>query len=79
MSLQALCQIFIDQSECLRSSISRSPSYDIQRDLIYLTYNNSLLLGISMWFHGLDIITSYDHSKLTIGLNQFDRSKTSEN
>jgi hypothetical protein len=76
--LQAMCQIVIDHSECLRSSIFRSLNYDIHGSLIYLTYNTSLLLVIFIWFHCLDIITSYDHSKIMIELNGFDRSKTWE-
>jgi hypothetical protein len=79
ISLQSLCQIFIDRSECLRSSISRSLSYQIQSNVIYLTYNISFLLVTLWWFDGLHIVTSYDHSKIMIELNEFDRSKTWEN
>jgi hypothetical protein len=79
ISLQALCQILIDQSEFLRSSISRSLSYHIHSNLVYLKYNTSLLLVIFWRFEGLDILTSYDYSKIMIELNEFDCSKTWEN
>jgi hypothetical protein len=42
-------------------------------------YNTSSLSVIFWWFDGLDILMSYDHSKIMIELNEFDRSKSWEN
>jgi hypothetical protein len=47
--------------------------YNLRISLIYLLYNISLLLLISIYFRVLYIIISYDHSKRVIEPNECDR------
>jgi hypothetical protein len=75
IALPAPCQIFMDRSTWLESSISRSPASDVQIHFIDLICHTALLLLIFIPFRDLDRIMSYDQSKRVIKVDTFDRSK----
>jgi hypothetical protein len=70
--------MFADRPARLRRSSSHSHSDNTHIHLMYPTHNASLLLLIFASFRLLNILTSYDHSKSVMELNEFDRSTIRE-
>jgi hypothetical protein len=74
ISLQAPCQMVVNRSAWLESSLSRSLASNIQIHFIYLTCHISLTLLIFITFCALDNVVTYRRSKRVIKVGAFDRS-----
>jgi hypothetical protein len=72
ISLQAPCQIFVDQSAWLESSILHSLGFDVQIHFIYLTSQTALMFLIFIICCVLNSIVSYGRSKRVMKIGAFD-------
>jgi hypothetical protein len=75
ISLQAPCQIFINEFIWLEASISRSVDYNARSHSIYMTCRTALLLLTFIIFRVLNNLMSYGRSKGVSKVDKFDRSK----
>jgi hypothetical protein len=73
MSLQAPCQLFVDRSTWLESSIPRSFPFDVEIHFIYMMCHTTLLLLAFITFRVLNSIVSYRRSKRVMKVGEFDR------
>jgi hypothetical protein len=73
ISLRALCQILVNRSSWLESSIARSLASDVQIHFIYLMCYTALFPLVFIAFCILDSTVSYGRSKRAITVDWFVR------